>query len=39
MLSKQVDGIRQLVGPTRYRTPSYDGGSIVGFLLMNEKLP
>jgi hypothetical protein len=38
MLSKQDDGRSRVVGTTHNRAPSHDGGSVVGFLLMNGKL-
>jgi hypothetical protein len=39
MLSKQDDGRRRVVETTHDRVPSYDGGSMIGFLLMNRKSP
>jgi hypothetical protein len=36
MLSKYVDGIRRVAATTHDRTPSHDGGSMIGFLWMNE---
>jgi hypothetical protein len=39
MLNKQVDGRRQVAGTARDRAPSHDGGSMIGFLLMNGKSP
>jgi hypothetical protein len=36
MLSKHDDGRRRVAGITRNRPPSHDGGSMIGFLLMNK---
>jgi hypothetical protein len=39
MLSKLVSGRGQVAGTTHDRAPSHDGDSMIGFLLMNGKLP
>jgi hypothetical protein len=39
MLSKQDDGRRRVVETAHNSAPSHDGGSMIGFLLMNEEPP
>jgi hypothetical protein len=37
MLSKQDDSRRQVAGTARDKTPSHNGGSMIGFILVNGK--
>jgi hypothetical protein len=37
MLSKQDDGRRRVAGTSRDMAPSHDGGSMIGFLLVNGR--
>jgi hypothetical protein len=39
MLSKHDDSRRRVAGIAYDRSPSHDGGSMVGFLLMKGKSP